>query len=435
MHNSGRPRAIIRVAICGGSISGLCLAVALSKASNVEVNVYESAQRFSEIGAGVMIWSRTWRILEQMGLADAFSRIAHAPPDGSMGIGFDYRRSDGPEGFDFYRVQMPYGCIRFHRAQFLDVLIDRLPAGVAHFGKRLRSYSQSNNGPIGLRFSDGSMVECDVLLGCDGIKSVIRAQMLRDRAKESNDGSLLDLIDPVWSGTIAYRGLIPAERLNGKHRAVEVPMMYCGQDKHVVSYSISQSSVVNVVTFSSNPNEEGRPYGGPWVVECEREELLESYSGWEPEVGELLQCIDNPTKWAIHQLKPLPFFVSGRVALIGDSAHAMVPHQGAGAGQAIEDAYIIACLISRASEATVDLALQAYELVRLPVANHVLEGSAESGKMYEFNSQHGDDYRILGRAIEQQWNWIHWPSPNEDLACALDWVSQQLTLRREGGYA
>lgn len=70
----------------GGGISGLCLAVALSKASNVEVNVYESAQRFSEIGAGVMIWSRTWRILEQMGLADAFSRIAHAPPDGSMGM-------------------------------------------------------------------------------------------------------------------------------------------------------------------------------------------------------------------------------------------------------------------------------------------------------------------------------------------------------------
>lgn len=97
---------------------------------------------------------------------------------------------------------------------------------------------------------------------------------------------------------------------------------------------------MNVVTFSSNPNEEGRPYGGPWVVDCEREELLECYSGWEPEVGELLkviqhfclfsqddarahsklcQCIDNPTKWAIHQLKPLPFFVSGRVALIGDS--------------------------------------------------------------------------------------------------------------------
>ncbi|KAF7428286.1 hypothetical protein PC9H_007507 [Pleurotus ostreatus] len=435
MHNDGLPRARIRVAICGGGISGLCLAVALSKASNVEVNVYESAQRFSEIGAGVMIWSRTWRILEQMGLADAFSRIAHAPPDGSMGIGFDYRRSDGPEGFDFYRVQMPYGCIRFHRAQFLDVLIDRLPTGVAHFGKRLRSYSQSNNGPIGLRFSDGSMVECDVLLGCDGIKSVIRGQMLRDRAKENNDGSLLDLVDPVWSGTIAYRGLIPAERLNEEHRALGAPMMYCGQDKHVVSYSISQGSVVNVVTFSSNPNEEGRPYGGPWVVDCEREELLESYSGWEPEVGELLQ-VTRTSAFSVEMTQGLiQNSIFRRVALIGDSAHAMVPHQGAGAGQAIEDAYIIACLISRASEATVDLALQAYELVRLPVANHVLKGSAESGKMYEFNSQHGDDYRTLGRAIERQWDWIHWPSPNEDLACALDWVSQQLMLRREGGYA
>lgn len=82
-----------------------------------------------------------------------------------------------------------------------------------------------------------------------------------------------------------------------------------------------------------------------------------------------------------------------------------------------------------------DLALQAYELVRLPIANHVLEGSAESGKMYEFNSQHGDDYRALGSAIERQWDWIHWSAPNEDLVSALDWVSQQLMLRRERGYA
>lgn len=82
------------------------------------------------------------------------------------------------------------------------------------------------------------MVECDVLLGCDGIKSVIRAQMLRDRAKENNDGSLLDLIDPVWSGTIAYRGLIPAERLNEEHRALGAPMM-------VQSFNVSCRNSLN----------------------------------------------------------------------------------------------------------------------------------------------------------------------------------------------
>ena len=113
--------------ISGGGISGLCLAVALSKCDNVEFHVYEAAERFKEIGAGVMIWTRTWIILELMGLSEQFSKIAHAPPDGSLGkpewphygtliylcfycagVGFDYRRSDQPtEGFRFHLVEVP----------------------------------------------------------------------------------------------------------------------------------------------------------------------------------------------------------------------------------------------------------------------------------------------------------------------------------------
>lgn len=121
------------------------------------------------------------------------------------------------------------GCIRFHRAHFLDVLVDHLPSGVAHFGKRLLSYKDS--GPdkeILLSFADGTQAECDLLIGCDGIKSVVREQMLQQKARQGHP-ELLQCIDPLWSGSIAYRGLIPLDRLSrqgcGQHRTIEDPMM------------------------------------------------------------------------------------------------------------------------------------------------------------------------------------------------------------------
>ncbi|KAH9931165.1 FAD/NAD(P)-binding domain-containing protein [Epithele typhae] len=404
------------VAICGGGIGGLTLAVALSKYPEIEVNVYEAAGQFKEIGAGVMIWARTWEILTLLGMAGDFSRIAHAPPDGSLGIGFDYRKSDQPsEGSRFYLFEVPYGCIRFHRAHFLDALVGHLPAGAAHFGKRLISYARRRDRRTALAFADGSSATCDLLVGCDGIKSTVRKQMLEDSVRAGGDRTLLELVDPVWSGTVAYRGLIPVEKLRSahgtEHRTIQSPMMYCGKGKHVVSYSISAGSIVNVVALASKPELYGTPWTGAWVEDCPASEMQECYSQWEPEVGELLKCIEKPTRWAIHEMKPLPFYARDGVVLLGDAAHAMTPNQGAGAGQAIEDAFILASVLGHPStdRQTLEAALQAYERVRLPIANHALRGSRESGDMYEFNGPVRDDLAVLGPRIGRQWDWL-WES-------------------------
>ncbi|KAJ7163621.1 FAD/NAD-P-binding domain-containing protein [Mycena crocata] len=430
-----------RVAICGGGIGGLCLAVGLSRYEHIQVDVYEGAGRFKEIGAGVMIWARTWRILELLGLAAEFAKVTDTPPDPAVGIGFDYRRSDRLDGFNWNFVQMPYGCIRFHRAHFLDVFVEQLPKGIAHFGKRLVTYDKRDSGEIGLAFADGSSAVCDLLIGCDGIKSVVRAQMLRAKAAEEARPGLLALIEPKWTGTVAYRGLIPSTDLPGvdgaMHRTLESPMMYCGQnkvsvfpapnyiltrrEKHIVSYSISQGHVVNIVAFASEMEKEDTDYGAEWVTDCSKDEMLTCFSKWEPEVSLMLEAgrVDHPTKWAIHQLRPLPFFIAGRVALLGDAAHGMTPHLGAGAGQAIEDAYVLARVLGAATSSTLDAALEAYQETRLPVANHVLRTANESGKMYEFNSSFAEEYDTLGPAIERQWSFLTQSTPESEAEKAL----------------
>lgn len=212
------------------------------------------------------------------------------------------------------------------------------------------------------------------------------------------------------------------------HRTIVEPMMYCGKSKHVVSYSISRGDVINVVTFASEPQSEGYRYeGDTWVSHCPQQELLDCYARWEPEVEQLLSKIEDPTKWAIHHLRPLPFYVDGNVALLGDAAHAMSPHLGAGAGQAIEDAYILASLLEQVSKEgrpiqfMIPCALKAYEHIRLPFAKHVLQGSYESGLMYEFDkAEYGDNYGVLGGAIEKQWHWVEDPSPEVERLRALE---------------
>ncbi|KAF9049931.1 FAD/NAD(P)-binding domain-containing protein [Panaeolus papilionaceus] len=421
---------VLRIAICGGGIGGLSLAVFLSRNPNVDVKVYEATGQFKEIGAGVMIWSRTWRILEIMGLSDKFSKIAHAPPTGKLDVGFDYRRSDQPtEGFRFKLVEMPCTpCIRFHRAEFLEIFVKNLPKGVANFGKRLNSYArQHSTGPIKLHFTDGSTGECDILVGADGIKSTVREQMYHEIASSTGDDSFLKFIHPVWTGITAYRGLIkvgdiPRGKDGSPHPTIERPMMYCGKDKHVVSYSISQGDIVNVVTFASEPENHGKPFNGEWVTMCKKQELLDCYAEWEPECTQLLDLIETPSKWAIHHLQPLPFYHQTGVVLLGDAAHAMAPHQGAGAGQAIEDAFLLAGLLATHSRSIPHKLLDAYDAVRRPAANHVLDGSYKSGLMYEFNSKYGDDYQTLGEAIPRQWHWIDSTTVEEDLERARKYV-------------
>ncbi|KAH9840776.1 FAD/NAD(P)-binding domain-containing protein [Rhodofomes roseus] len=381
----------LRVAIVGGGIGGLTLAVALHKlcGSRFQVDIYEAAHTLTEIGAGIGVWPRVWEVMEALDLASDLSKISNDA--GKEGQPAEFRKSDytvkggsTSEGPASSSVKLA-GIRPFHRAQFQAILAAHLPSNpsyTTHFRKRLASYEASSidQTAIDLTFTDGSQVVCDLLIGCDGIKSVVRATLYRPLAHPA---------DPAWSGSVAYRSLIPRdvlEKIDPEHPSLTKAVVACGHNKHIIAFPIAQATLINIVCFVSQPEQEGTKYDGAWVREASKQELLDAYAGWEPTMIELLNCAEKVTLWAINTIPPLPTYVGERVALIGDAAHAMTPHQGSGAGQAIEDGFVLASLLAdpRTNRQTLPRVLQIYDAIRRPFSQDIMQRSRNSGRLYEF---------------------------------------------------
>ncbi|KAJ7923468.1 hypothetical protein B0H13DRAFT_1979915 [Mycena leptocephala] len=395
----------LRVAICGAGIGGLTLAVALSQYPDIDVEIYESAAMLAEVGAGVGIFPRPWKIIRMLGLEqDLLKTCEKKPQDGQVLPAFNYRKSDQPAGFAFSTL--------ITNADFQTVLLRRLPKSYRiNCSKRLRTYIQPQSGPTELVFEDGTRSFCDVLVGADGLKSATRGAFLSERVnwmrgqgrwQEASD--IASCIEPVWSGTIAYRALIPAERLKASapgHPVLTTPTQY------VIAYPISQGKMINFVAFSCRHDLENTKFDGPW-------------------------CVENPLRWAVHTVKPLRSLVSGRTVLIGDAAHAMTPHQGSGAGQAIEDAYILATVLGHRSttRANIPRALQIFDEIRRPAAAAVMEASRMNGRYFSFEvdgvdfdrctgPQLWDNLQKLNSALVKNWEWTWTTSVDGSIQDAL----------------
>ncbi|KZT63557.1 FAD/NAD(P)-binding domain-containing protein [Daedalea quercina L-15889] len=390
-HNNSHYK--LRVAIVGGGIGGLSFAVALRKlcGSHVKIDLYEAAHAFTEVGAGIGVWPRVWHTMEALDLARDLSAIIGDSGDAGEDVEFrqsDYTAKGGSES-DVPSCQWTQvaGVRTFHRAEFQAVLSAHLPLEAdstysAHFRKRLSFYDvlQSHPEAIALNFADGTCATCDLLVGCDGIKSAVRGTLYQSQPT---------MAEPVWSGCVAYRSLIPREALakvNPEHPCLFRLMLACGQNRHFVAFPVSHGKMVNVVAMVSTPEEEGIKFQGEWTRESSKEEVLEAYAGWEPLVRQVISCIDKTAVWAINVVPKLPTYVGERVALLGDAAHAMTPHQGSGAGQAIEDGFILASLLAdhRTTRDTLPRVLQVYDSIRRPFSQDIERCSRECGWLYEY---------------------------------------------------
>ncbi|MCO8169431.1 salicylate 1-monooxygenase [Pseudomonas sp. 21LCFQ02] len=414
----------LRIAIVGGGIAGVALALDLCRHAHLQVQLFESAAAFGEVGAGVSFGANAVRAIAGLGLGEPYRQIADQTPAPWQDVWFEWRRGVDA-GYLSASVAPGVGQSSVHRADFLDALASRLPDGIACFGKRAVQVTQQAE-RLQIRFSDGTEHECDLLIGADGIKSSIRDHVLQGLGQPP--------AAPQFSGTCAYRGLIDSEILRGAYRErgldehlIDVPQMYLGLDAHILTFPVKHGRLINVVAFTtdrSRPDPQW-PADQPWVRQASQAEMLDAFSGWSEAAQVLLECIPTPSLWALHDLAELPGYVHGRVALIGDAAHAMLPHQGAGAGQGLEDAWLLARLLGdpQLLDAEVPLMLAAYDAVRRPRACQVQRTSRQAGELYELRDPAtAADQARLGQTLAQRFDWL-W---NHDLAADLQQAKSRL---------
>ncbi|KAH0591172.1 hypothetical protein H2248_001268 [Termitomyces sp. 'cryptogamus'] len=289
-----------------------------------------------------------------------------------------------------------------YRPTFLEAIIPMLNPRLVHMEQRCISVSTLPSGSHVLEFADGSTYEADLVIAADGIKSV-----LRDFVSEKPTSL-------VYSNRIARRSVIPSEALKAVKTDIMRPLTWIGKNKHIVTYPVEANQKINVVLFSTDS---AVPIGAvniplPWVKPTSQDELQRDYSGWGEDANIIIKEMKNPSKWYLHFLHPpLSSYVRQRVVLVGDAAHAMLPHLGSGVGQGLEDVYALCSLIGdpRAQKSHLDAALKAYDSIRVTRANMVQSMSTVMGDVVAGRGPGGGTIPQIQEQLKGVWHpiWHH----------------------------
>jgi len=350
-----RPTAII----VGGGIGGLFAANALI-ARGVPVSVYEQAPALGEIGAGVFLTPNSVRHLERIGLGVAIEKWG-----ARVGSGSRYFRHDGTpiapvQVTDSSGWNATFGM---HRADLVAILADTLPAQVVHTGHRCIGFEQDRSGAQ-VSFANGRTASADVIIAADGIHSELRPFVFPPSR-------------PVFSGSVAYRGVLPLERI--PDWPTNAWLMWLGKAKHFLTFPVRARRLINYVGFVPADEEMKES----WSTPGDSDVLRREFTGWDPRIEQLLHQVQTTFRWALYDREPLSTWTRGRLTLLGDAAHPMLPHLGQGANQSIEDGMALATILERANQATAPAALLAYEHLRRERVAQVQRGARENGLRYD----------------------------------------------------
>ena len=265
-----------------------------------------------------------------------------------------------------------------HRADLLALLAGQLPPGTVRTGSRCTDFRQ-DAGRATAVFADGSTATADVVIGADGIHSVLQ-------------GFVVAPAEPVFSGVVAYRGLVP--RLDGYPAGVM--RMWVGQSRHFLVFPVRGGQLLNYVGFVPS----GTSVRESWSAPGDPAALAAHFAGWDPVIGEVIAAVGGPGgsgfQWGMYDRVPLPRWSSGRLTLLGDAAHPMLPHLGQGVNQALEDAVALATLLGASTtSAGVPRALAAYEGLRRDRTARVQLGSRRNGAGYDSSASQLTDRRWI----------------------------------------
>ena len=349
-------RAGTEIAVCGAGLGGLTAAVALQQ-RGFRVTVHEQARALGEVGAGLQLSSNAVRVLADLGLEQQLIERASLPEGKQVRL---WNTGEAWKLFDLGPLSMErYGhpYLMMHRADLHAVLSEAFLAagGQLQLGHQLAGFDQDESGVV-LRFTDGSQVRADLLVGADGVHSVVR-------------GELFGEVESVFSGCVAWRGVVDAAALPA-HLRSPVGTNWIGPHGHVIQYLLRRGELVNFVGIVERSD---------WTVESwnaagTTEECLADFRGWHPDVLTLIEAIDVPMKWALNLRPPLPTWTVGRATLLGDACHPTLPFLAQGACMAIEDGLVLARALDAHESPSAGFA--AYEAARVTRTTAVVEGSA-----------------------------------------------------------
>lgn len=358
-----------KILIAGAGIGGLAAAANLLSAGH-DVHVYEQAPKLGEIGAGIQMSANAVKVLYHLGLKEALEKVVVKPNYYHFRI---YNTKEilqtiplNADGHHEKANGAPY--YQIHRADIHSILVDAvqnlapdsitLNATVVGFEEDERSAT--------LKFADGTSVSGDIIIGAEGIKSAIRPSIVGENP-------------PNWTGQVAWRALIPANRLPKGFLEKDVNV-WCGPKNHCVVYYLRCGEIINFVGLLEHKNwtEEG------WAIKCPWEELKADYEGWHSDIQTIIDAMDRDEcyRWALNNREPVQLgWSTKRATLLGDSIHATLPYMAQGAVMAIEDGAVLRRSLDQCDD--IAEALDLYQRNRYARTARIVSESTHHGAMFQ----------------------------------------------------
>lgn len=348
----------IKIAIVGAGYGGAAAAKALSLLG-ADVIVYEQARQIREVGAGIGLRPATMERFRQWGMFEAIAKVS-SPSDYFeilTATGHPIMKDSWPLSGDETQTYL------IHRGDFIEELLGALPEGMVRLGHKLESIRDRGATSV-LTFANGVTAEADLVIGADGIKSVVRRQLFSDKG-------------PVFSGEHAYRAVISLDDAEGMINDDNL-RMYIGRGTKVYLLPLRHRNQLSFDITALNPD-------STWAPEVTVEDMVATVQGFDERIVNMTRGLDLDTVSirAVYDIDPVDNWHTDSVALLGDAAHSMLHHQGQGANSAIEDAGALADALAQAD--SVKEALATYQAARKPVTDELQRISRQGWSEEEVN--------------------------------------------------
>ena len=378
------------IAVIGAGIGGLTLGLALRR-HGIDVQIYEQAPELTEVGAAVALAANGTRILQELGLGDELAAVSAVPTELVYRHWADARRLVAHPVGAWYEQRFGAPFWGIHRAHLQRSLVQGWGTRGLHLGNALVGLRVEGDVNV-LSFADGSVVTAGLVIGADGIRSRVR-RWVTDT-------------EPVYSGTSGFRGIVPRAAVPSLPDP-EALQFWMGPDAHLLHYAIGgDADEINFLAVVEGPPTWD---ADRWLTGIGPDEVLARFAGWHPAATEMIAAGAPDTRWGLFVVEPLLRWYRGRVVLLGDAAHAMLPHHGQGANTTLEDAFTLAGVLAEARAGDLEPVLAEYQRLRRARTRQVARSSWATNALLHLRDDDPDlpwrDEKM--RRFADDFGWIH----------------------------